>query len=256
MRYVNVRLVKIVSLAALISMLIACGASTPSQDLSAGEDVYSLKLTEAYLPVDQFDKAGFKLPYESTPNPYDLQNSRIKKSSITRYIAARRAFKSENYDVATEELTALTTEDTSLSGPWVMLGDISMLADDSETAEQRYRKAIAINDQNVNAYLRLARVMRIKGRYLEAQNLYADTLALWPDFPEAHLNIAILYDVYMNKSLLAQQHMEAYQFLTNNKDEQVASWLSEIQSRTGVTNSIKAGKHYTQAALSVAGGAQ
>ena len=82
-------------------------------------------------------------------------------------------------------------------------------------AKSDYEEAIRINKDNVNAYLRLALAQRELGEFILAQNTYSEALAIWPDFPEAHLNLSILYDLYLNHPIRAQEHMEAYQFLTN-----------------------------------------
>jgi len=231
-----------------------CGTTTAKQDLAAEEDALQQIDTRAYLPVEKFDKEGIKLPYEPSLNPYAEQKGRIKKESVSRYIDARRALKAENYDLAAEKLRAIVADDASLSGPWVMLGDIALKQDNIKQAQEHFEKAIAVNPENVNAYLRLAKVLRIKGEFLKAQNVYAETLALWPDFPEAHLNLAVLYDVYMDQVLMAQMHMEAYQFLTDNENETVAAWLENIRQRTGVAYSIKAGKDDPE--VSFAGGVE
>ena len=253
---------KVVGLLAIVSLLAGCGASNLSKNDAQQGIERQVVDTAVYLPTDSFDKEGNLLPYLPRPNPYAEKGGRIKKQSVARYIEARRAFKAKNYASAQANLESLVSEDRSLSGPWVMLGDIALAQEDADKAELHFREAISVNPNNINAKLRLARLLRLKGEYIDAQNVYAEALAIWPDFPEGHLNLAILYDLYMNKPLQAQQHMESYQFLTDGKNEQVKAWLSEIRMRTGVEYSIDAGaKKSVQAAknepqLSVAGGAE
>ncbi len=190
--------------------------------------------TSRFLPKPEFDDAGIMLPYERSENPYLEQGGRIKKSSVEAYIEARRAYKDGRYEVAESVLTRLIEEDESLSGPWVMKGDIALQQNDLQKALDHYVAAIKTNTDNISAYLRLAKIQRLRGEYLNAQNTYAQVLALWPDCPEAHLNLGVLYDVYMNHPLRAQKHMEAYQFLTGGQNAEVARWLEELQKRTGV----------------------
>jgi len=194
----------------------------------------SLAATDLYLPVQEQDDEGEWLPYEPDNNPYTRQRGRIDRASVTQFIEARRAFKAEEWGRAEALLKKLTEADDGLSGPWVMLGDIATERGEHSQAIDAYARAIAINGDNVNAYLRLALAQRKVGRYLHAQNIYAAVLELWPDFPEAHLNLAVLYDIYLNHPIRAQQHMEAYQFLTEGENRQVAAWLEEIRSRTGI----------------------
>lgn len=256
MKYANFSFYTTVAKAAvgvvLTSLLLACGASNPVKD-SLVEIAPEIIPTDLFLPMDHYDKEGVKLPYEMAENPYAQQVGRVKKESVSLYIEARRSYKKAKYDFAKGKLNTLLEKDVSLSGPWVMLGDIAMKQQQPEDAEKHFRKALDINPSNINAYLRLAQVLRVKGKFVSAQNVYAEVLALWKDFPEAHLNLGILYDVYLNKPLVGQQHMEAYQFLTDSKSQEVSEWLAEIRSRTGVEYSIKARLGAEPPALSIAG---
>ncbi len=215
------------------------GCTNDKQSLSSpaseGAQVAKVLLTENALPKRKVDKkTGLLIPYLATPNPYLAQKGRIKKQSVVQYIEARRAFKSKNYTRAESILQSLVKADKELSGPWVMLGDIAQNENDLNTASQRYIKALEVSNLNLTAYIRLAKVQRVKGEYIDAQNTYTKALSVWKDFPEAHLNLAILYDIYLNAPVKAQRHMEAYQFLTNGKNRKVAKWLQELQKRTGL----------------------
>ncbi|WP_245792160.1 tetratricopeptide repeat protein [Teredinibacter waterburyi] len=248
MKYVNSninysRFAVIAGLAlSVLLFLNGCAGSSSKQNVSTAVDVApELIETTGFLPRDQFDKEGQKLPYQIAPNQYAEQTGRVSKQAVASYIDARRAYKSGDFDKAVTLLTALTAEEKNLSGPLVMLGDIANERANSAEALDFYRRAIQVNKQNINAHLRLGALYRKQGEFVLAQNSYATALNYWPDFPEAHLNLGILYDVYLNLPLKAQQHMEAYQFLTQGKDSQIDAWLVELRERTGVNYSIKAG---------------
>ena len=195
--------------------------------------------TLVYIPQLKKNSKGEVLPYKAAANPYLRWRAPIGSSSVNAFIQAKRAFKAKNYDEAERILTGLTESNKKLSGPWVMLGDIALESKSLDKAEQHYSKAILINKNNINAYLRLAKVKRMQGDYARAKNTYADVLALWKDFPEAHLNLGILYDIYLNDGVSAQKHVEAYQFLTQGRNNEVAQWLLEIQERTGMATQLK-----------------
>ena len=213
-----------------------CGGVKPTLVV---EEKPSLIATLETIPVQRFDEQTKEaLPYEASPNPYLLLKGRIKKESVASYIQARRLVNAKKWAEADKVLAALVESDDSLSGPWVMRGDIAREQQHYEQAEAFYRQALVVNQDNVNAYLSLALAQRQQGRYLAAQNTLARALLLWPDFPEAHLNIGIVYDVYLNMPLRAQKHMEAYQFLTNGEDSKAAKWLAEVKSRTGIPTDL------------------
>lgn len=200
--------------------------------------VTTLLPTDIYLPVQRYNELGEKIPYVALANPYEQQVGVIAKESVQLFIAARRNFKAERYDAAADSLHKLIKQDSNLSGPAVLLAKIAERQGDLKQAQELYSKALTINSDNVNAHIGLAKVLRLQGKYKQAQNVYANILAVWKDFPEAHANLAVLYDLYLNQPRKAQQHMEAYQFLTQGKNKQVAGWLAEVQKRTGITKSF------------------
>jgi tetratricopeptide (TPR) repeat protein len=245
MKYVNV--IACTLLAG--GLLVTAGCATTSSKVNLVVDKNQearLVSTLDYLPAPKTDETGAFLPYEASPNPYLAQRGKIKQESIVKYIDAKRALKQKNYRHAEQLFKTLTEEDKNLSGPWIGLGDVAVEQKQYEQAVAHCVKAIELNSKNVNAYMRLAKTQRLQGNFLHAQNTYAKALALWPDFPEAHLNLAVLYDIYLNHPLRAQKHMEAYQFLTNGENKEVAKWLAEIQQRTGVPISLVVEKQKAQ----------
>ena len=223
--------------------LSACSSVEKSKPVTNEIISPQLAPTRNYIPTQKYDEKTRKpLVYQATQNPYEALTGRIKKPSVELFIEARRAMDKNDHAVAKRKLERLLEQDDSLSGPWVLLGDIALDSGSPEEALEHYQKAISVNEVNVNAYLRLAKVERILGNFLEAQNLYATVLTIWPDFPEAHLNLGVLYDVYLNHPINAQRHMEAYQFLTGHKNQEVESWIDEISKRTGMSRKLKKGK--------------
>lgn len=218
-------------------VIVGCGAGMQQKQQSNISDQRTLVSTTEFLPVLKQDKEGVVVPYVPKINPYD-KKGRLKKSAVAEFIRARQAFKQARYKQAEKILQNVIHEDSSLSGPWVMLGDIADQENELEEAKKYYLNAIAVNKKNINARLRLALIERKLGQYMSAQKTYAEMLALWPDFPEAHLNLAVLYDIYLNHPIRAQKHLEAYLFLVQGKDAKAQAWLEEVQSRTGIQPSL------------------
>ncbi|VUD68838.1 hypothetical protein TDB9533_04197 [Thalassocella blandensis] len=239
-------------LIAVVSLVYACSGTNTKK---VADDVKpTLMPTKQFIPLQEFDKkTGLAVPYEGRENPYTAQKGRIKKESVSAFIEAKRAYKSKQWDRAKSILNALSQNDKSLSGPWMMLGDIAMEQNDIDTAKSHYEQAIKVNKQNINAYLKIAKIQREQGQFIPAQNTYTSALAVWPDYPEAHLNLGVLYDIYLNHPIRAQQHMEAYLFLTGWKDEKVKTWLAEVQSRTGIATTYKLPEENSPAPLTSTG---
>ncbi len=231
-------MLKAVFTAVSLLLLFGCGGVGIKNDLdvTAAPELID---TSGYLPVQEYDeKTASFLPYEPQENPYLALEGRINKDAVTKFIDARRSYRQKEYDDVESLLAEIVVIDESLSGPWVMRGDISTENHDLETAVTYYQKALEVNSKNLNAYIRLAKTQRLLGRFIQAQNTYAEALRVWEDFPEAHLNLGVLYDIYLNRPLRAQKHMEAYVFLSEDEDATVGRWLQEIQQRTGVASNL------------------
>jgi len=198
----------------------------------------AVPVARAPLPRQAYNAAGDKVPYVAKPNPYTSGATAVPPEARTAFRAANSLVQRGQLREARKQLQALTEKFPSLSGPWVVLGQISEKSEKYDDAVKNYRKAIGVNRNNVNAYIALGLLQRRQGRFAEAQTAYVDALNVWSDFPEAHLNLAILYDLYMNKPEQAQKHYEAYDFLTGHKDKKVHKWLVEVKQRTGIETSF------------------
>ena len=228
------------TLAALILFSIifaACG--TIATDESGKPVVYTPEeagdiSTLDYIPQLKKDKKGKLIPYKASLNPYLKKKGAIEKTTIELFIQAKRAYDMDDYDSSEHFLNKLLDVNKNLSGPWVLLGDIALKRNKATLAKEQFSRAITVNENNVNAYIRLAKAERMLGNFAQAKNTYTAVLKVWKDFPEAHLNLGVLYDLYLNDNIKAQKHIEAYQFLTDGRNQDVAAWLLEIQSRTGM----------------------
>ncbi len=188
----------------------------------------------APLPKQLYDAAGQKIAYVPAANPYTADQAPVPSQAVADFRAASALLDAEKYRDARIAFRQMTRDFPALSGPWVKLGDIADTRGYQDKAEEAYRQALAVNASNVNAYLSLALHLRKKGEFVQAQQVYIDALTLWKDFPGAHLNLAILYDLYLNRPELAQPHYEAYDFLTDGSNPEVANWLIEVRRRTGI----------------------
>ncbi len=207
--------------------------SQPAADRQAG-----LSPARAPLPQQEYTPEGDKIAYSAEPNPYTSDDSEVPQAAKLAFQSASKLLAKEQYREARKAFKAMTVDYPTLSGPWVKLGEIAAKRDNPQRAEAAYRKAIDVNPRNVNAYMALALYQRRQGDFDGARQSYIDALDLWKDFPGAHLNLAILYDLYLNRPELAQPHYEAYDFLTDGNDPKVGNWLVEVRRRTGIETSF------------------
>ena len=207
------------------------------QENGPGHIMVTINGDSAPLPQQSYNAAGEKVPYVPDKNPYTSDGSAIPAGASTKFSAADSALTRGDLKEARAQFLAMTEKYPSLSGPWVKLGYIAEKKEKYDEAVKYYNNAIKVNSNNVNAYIALGLMQRSQGKFTNAQKAYLDALEVWKDFPEAHLNLAILYDLYMNRPEYAQKHYEAYHFLTGGKDSNVHKWLVEVRQRTGIQTS-------------------
>jgi len=206
-------------------------------DTAQSHQPLDLVPTDTPLPRQTYNAAGEKIPYVPQQNPYTDKAATVPTEANAIFLAANARFMAGDVNGAMKKFTTLTEKYPSLSGPWLNLGSIAEAEEKYPEAIRNYQQAISVNRNNVNAYIALGLLQRKQGYFTDAHKTYHEALAVWKDFPEAHLNLAILYDLYLNKPEEAQKHYEAYYFLTGEKDEKVQKWLVEVRHRTGIKES-------------------
>lgn len=216
-------------------LMLACASQKTSTvhenlDTESADKQIELMASEQYLPVRQFDEQNNLLPYQPQENPYLAQKKQVDKGSVLLFIEAKQALRQGEIDIAKQKLNVIIRNDKELSGPWMMLGDIAQDEKNYDLAQQHYQQGLLINPKNVNGYTALARIQRLKGQYKRAQNTLVAALELWSDFPEAHYNLSILFDVYLNQTAKAKQHLAAF-ILLEGSDEENAQWLQRLNER-------------------------
>lgn len=235
----------------MLAMLSGCAGILPVKQTEPGPEAVESAPVEPlssvpreagvegkYLPQQGYDEQGKKIPYVAEPNPYTRQQASLPAGAKAAFADAMALMDSGDLRMARKGFRAMTKEFPELSGPWVKLAALAEKREKPEKAREYYVQALEVNPANVNAYLEQAMFERRQGEFSKARDAYLAALELWKDFPEAHLNLAILYDLYMNLPEEAQPHYEAYDFLTGSSDTRVADWLIEIRRRTGIETSF------------------
>ena len=72
---------------------------------------------------------------------------------------------------------------------------------------------------------------RRKGNFENALQAYQRAIEIDAKYARVHLNLGILFDLYLQDLEKALQHYRLYQTLTNDENEQVAGWIVDIERR-------------------------
>lgn len=156
---------------------------------------------------------------------------KVEEKTISAFNAALKHMSAKNYDTAIVEMQKVAKMDERISGPWVNIGMAQKSLGDVEKARLAFDKALSINPKNPFALNQLAILKREDGNFEEAEQLYMKAISTYPDYQNAHLNLAILCDAYLRKIACARDHYQEYLNLTGGTDKQVAAWMSQLEKQ-------------------------
>ena len=116
------------------------------------------------------------------------------------------------------------------------LGLIYLNKKQLDKAEHALRKAISLNPGDSVAYNHLGIVLREKGLFTESKAMYLNAIKHNSDYAIAHLNLGILYDLYLQEFKDALEQYKQYQAITNNDDKLVDKWIIDLENRMKLEN--------------------
>jgi len=160
---------------------------------------------------------------ETVPEPVDFYQQ--------FYIEAVASLKNGDTEQALELLKQVSTDAPDKPYVFTNLGLAYFKLKKLELAAEAFQEAIIRSNKDAVAYNHLGILQRYKGQFEEARNQYQRALQIDSDYALAHLNLGILFDLYLQDLKLALQHYQRYQALIDKEDSQVAGWIVDIQRR-------------------------
>ena len=193
----------------LLFAIFATGCATPSGDRSAAAPSASRVAVKKAALVE-------------APVSPELQQA---------YDQALAHLKAGRDKEAEQALLALTRRAPELSGPHANLGVVYQRGGQTKAAIEALNRAIVLNPRRAVYYNELGIINRKEGKFDDARRAYVKALDTDPDYALAHLNIAILYDLYLQEPKQALPHYQRYQQLLPAEDSVVTKWIIELQRR-------------------------
>lgn len=209
----------------LAVMLLAAGCQfIPSQDNTAASG-------DSEVSADGSGESPAEPAVIRTANPYLIDPPAVPGQAQRRFASAQQAFSQQQWAAAETDLLWITSNYPQFSGPFLSLAEIYQQTGEEEKVEPALRQAIATNPNNIDAYNALGIYLRGKGRFQEAESSYQQALERWPDSPATHLNLGILYDLYMGRLAQALEHYRYFQALQEQPDRRVEGWIVDTERR-------------------------
>jgi len=118
------------------------------------------------------------------------------------------------------------------AGPQLNLGLLYMRDSRLPEAEAAFKAAVQLSPNNPVAGNELGIALRKLGKFTEAESAYQRTIAAEPNYAPAHLNLGVLYDLYLAEPQKALDQFERYIEIAG-ENKQVAGWMVELRKRVG-----------------------
>ena len=147
------------------------------------------------------------------------------------YTEAVDSLKLGDTERALELLLQVSTDAPDKPYVFTNLGLAYFKLEKMDLAEQAFQEAISRNNRDSVAYNHLGILLRYQGQFEEARKRYQRAIAIDSDYAYAHLNLGILFDIYLQDLKLALKQYQKYQALTGEENKQVAGWIVDIQRR-------------------------
>jgi Tfp pilus assembly protein PilF len=180
-------------------------------------------------PVKESDT---KVDSSTIEKPAVIADFKVSGALQQRYKAALEYMQSEDYRQAISSMEKIVAEEPRISGPWINIAIAYRKLDEIDKAESAIQKALELNPDNPYALNQAGIIMREMGKFAASEELYKRALAEYPNYSNAHLNLAILCDLYLQKIVCAKSHYQAYQELNQESDKGVVAWLNDLDRRS------------------------
>ena len=99
-------------------------------------------------------------------------------------------------------------------------------------AEAAFKAALQAAPANAIAGDELGIVERKLGKFAEAEAAYLRAIEAEPNYAQAHLNLGVLYDLYLGEPQKALEQFQRYLEIAGD-NKQVAGWVIELRKRVG-----------------------
>jgi len=118
------------------------------------------------------------------------------------------------------------------AGPQLNLGLLYLHDSRLPEAEAAFKAALQLTPANPVAGDELGIVERKLGKFSDAEAAYLRAIAAEPNYAPAHLNLGVLYDLYMAEPQKALDQFQRYIEIAG-ENKQVAGWVVELRKRVG-----------------------
>ncbi len=147
-----------------------------------------------------------------------------------RYEKAIKYLQAKDYPSATTILTELSQQRPNFAGSWVNLGLIKLMTKEPVEAKNLVARALTLVPKHPQA-LNLMGLIATHDRDIKlAEGYYLKAIESSKQYANAHYNLAMLYDIYLQDIRSAVKHYQKYLQYVQIEDKQTQGWVEHLQA--------------------------
>jgi len=215
----------------LISIYLSACSAIPEPELEKphNEKTLAQQDAEAMATDEQSVKQAHLLPAKNLYLQQQIDKPIIIAEGVEKdYQQALTLMKEKKWQQAQALFEQVILKQPNLSGSYVNQAIIAKQQDKLIEAQLLLTKAIKVNSLNLYAHHLQGQVYRLQGAFDQSEQSYRSALAIWPDFAEAHMSMAILLELYRGRLLEAHASYRTYLML-KPADEEGKAWLAGLE---------------------------
>jgi Flp pilus assembly protein TadD len=151
---------------------------------------------------------------------------------LAEYSAALVQLQAGDEVAADSALRVVSAAHPELAGPLLNLALLRMRQGDEAAAGDYFDKASAVCTSCAPVWNGLGVLHRQQGRFREAEQAYLKAIELDPAYALGYYNLAVLYDLYIQRPELALVNYQQYISLgTDDGNAEVERWIADLRRR-------------------------
>ncbi len=176
------------------------------------------------------------------PKPVVTQQAETPKEQLRieaaseEFSKALKSMAEKKYDQAEERLLEMAKQYPDLPGVYANLGILYTQTERDKEAQESFKRALELKPNFPAVLNNLAYLHRTQGRFELALKTYEHALKVDPSYADTHLNLGILYDLYLLDPVNALRQYQVYLDMTNAPEsDPVRKWVADLSNRAEKT---------------------
>lgn len=166
-----------------------------------------------------------------TPENASQATKQLNPETNKLYAEAITKMKSAKTKEAQLLLSKVIRQQPGFANAHVNIGILYIKMNMNKKAELSFQQALKIEPNNKYALNQQAFLYRLNGDFIKAKTNYKKALDIDSEYANAHLNLGILYDLYLYDLESALKQYKKYNALSKGENKQVSKWIFELERR-------------------------